>query len=159
MRSAQQVATAKCFVSAVTFTRITQKRPREGVRWRWSKRILKCRGTLINAVNYADFHRITSEHNRAADRGEVEVHRAYAKMKRRAASTKDKPSFIYVDTAKSLSRRRKWKCPSPAIAKRTLSNKRTTSHPSLPESINDLEITDMWTTTGGTEPQPFLFLW
>ena len=69
------------------------KRPREGVRWRRSKRILKCPGTLITAVNYADFHRITIEHNHADDRGEVEVHKAYAKMKRRAAVTKDKPKL------------------------------------------------------------------
>lgn len=98
-----------------------------------------------------------NEHNHAPDYAAISATKCITNMKRKAAETEDKPSQIYSNNLHDLSAEAKAVLPSEDTIKRTLRNQRSKLYPPVPESLKDLKLTGVWTTTAAPEPKPFLF--
>jgi hypothetical protein len=150
----------KLCANGFTYTKQTDNRtktaPINGIRWRCTDRLHRCRGTAVTDMQIQTCH-VLIEHNHPPNEPSTLYTVALSKMKERAACSRDKPSVIVSDAIKDLPDSARAEMPSTSVIKRTLRNQRTSRYPPQPQSLENLSVSGPWATTGDSAGLPFLF--
>jgi len=95
-----QKGSDKLWYAGFSYTRHPRKH--EGtIRWRCTKRLLRCPGILLTDDLIAHPQQ-SIEHNHVAETAGAEIDKCYTNMKTRAASSRDKPAVIVAQALQSL---------------------------------------------------------
>ncbi|XP_063860926.1 uncharacterized protein LOC135101224 [Scylla paramamosain] len=106
---------------------------------------LKCPGILKTTKSLGNPEVVTS-HNHLSDTVGCQVEQARQGMKRKASNTNDQPNQILAFTVAALPAEVKARMPRSDSSKRVLRRIRAAHRPKDPQSLQELEIPDDWTS-------------
>ena len=126
------------------------------IHWSCVERTAFCKGILATDLNSNNGHVIV-DHNHASNEAAVVATKCVTHVKRKAATTEDKPGQIFATEIQRLDEATKEKLALCDIIKRSLRNHRTNHLPKVLATLQELKIEKEWTKTSGLNPQPFMF--
>ncbi|XP_076055366.1 uncharacterized protein LOC143033764 [Oratosquilla oratoria] len=133
----------KILLDGFMYTKKHVSKSADEVVWRCIQRDVKCSARLKTTKSLSD-HRLVGEHSHIADRVRCDVEQARQYMKRKAATTNDRPNNILSFTVRELDDQVKARMPRPDTSKRVLRRVRAAHRPKDPQSLQELDITGPW---------------
>ncbi|XP_064462717.1 uncharacterized protein LOC135373447 [Ornithodoros turicata] len=135
------------------FVYAKQKALKAGIRWRCVKRD-ECKEAVIESCGT---YSVSVTHSHPGDDAAVSVLKARNKIKEITALSNEKPASVVRRVLQDLSAEEKARMTSEDSIKRSIRQQRALSYPPDPEWLADLVIEEEWRTTGGIQPELFLF--
>lgn len=141
-----------CFNGCMYTKKVARK---HHIWWTCVKRTNHCKGSLTTSLTVTNPVPVL-EHNHDGNVLKVEATKARSSLNDVAGQTRDKPSHLVAQTMSHLAEDARLLFGKEDSVKRMIRRARSSQHPPVPDSIEDLVIDGVWANTAGPNPEQFL---